>query len=70
MPHEPKKRHSRGRQGKRRAHIKLELSQSVLCPNCKSPKLPHSICKQCGFYNGRQILTIDKTTVRKTQKEE
>lgn len=58
MPHEPKKRHSRARQGKRRASIKLEISAFVNCANCQNVILPHKVCKKCGFYNGRQVLTI------------
>ena len=58
MPHEPKKRHSRARQGKRRASIKLDIPGFAVCPNCKEMTLPHKVCKKCGFYNGRQVLTI------------
>lgn len=58
MSHEPKKRHSRTRQGKRRASIKLETPSFVTCVNCKSVMLPHKICKKCGFYNGRQVLNL------------
>lgn len=58
MPHEPKKRHSRARQGKRRASIKLDIPSFAVCPNCKNMTLPHTVCKKCGFYNGRQVLTI------------
>ncbi len=58
MPHEPKKRHSRARQGKRRASIKLSVPGFAVCPNCKSTIYPHTVCKKCGFYNGRQVLTI------------
>ena len=58
MPHEPKKRHSRARQGKRRASIHLEMPSFVTCLNCQSTMLPHTVCKKCGFYNGRQVLTI------------
>jgi len=58
MPHEPKKRHSRARQGKRRASIKLEIQSFVTCPNCKNTIYPHTVCKKCGFYNGKQVLTI------------
>ena len=25
------------------------------CPNCSAPKLPHKLCLQCGFYNGKQV---------------
>ena len=56
MPQEPKKRHSRQRQGKRRASIKLKAKKGVFCQNCKSVILPHAICKNCGYYKGKQII--------------
>ncbi len=55
MPHEPKKRHSRARQGKRRAHIKLAPTSTVTCKNCGSQRYSHTICKNCGYYKGRLI---------------
>lgn len=70
MPQEPKKRHSKARQGKRRAHIRLHVPQGVICPNCKQITIPHTVCKNCGYYDGRQVLVIDKTVVRKTKKDE
>lgn len=60
MPQEPKKRHSRARQGKRRAAIKLSVSKTVFCPNCKSSILSHIICKNCGYYKGREIINKAK----------
>lgn len=60
MPQEPKKRHSRARQGKRRAAIKLSVSKSVVCPNCKKIILPHIVCKNCGFYKGKEIVSHAK----------
>jgi len=62
MPHEPKKRHSRARQGKRRASIKLNIPGFAVCSNCKDMTLPHTVRKKCGFYNGRQVLTLKKNT--------
>jgi len=58
MPHEPKKRHSRARQGKRRASISLKVPGFVVCQNCKATTYPHAICKKCGFYKGKQVLII------------
>lgn len=26
------------------------------CPNCSAPRVPHRICLQCGFYNGKQVI--------------
>jgi len=63
MPHEPKKRHSRARQGKRRTNIKLQAPAFVICNNCKNIMLPHKVCRKCGYYNGKQVLAI------KTKKE-
>ncbi|MBI2033235.1 MAG: 50S ribosomal protein L32 [Candidatus Levybacteria bacterium] len=65
MSHEPKKRHSRQRKGKRRAGILLSVPQSVQCLNCKASMLPHRVCGNCGFYNGKQIVKVAKTTVRR-----
>lgn len=56
MPHEPKKRHSIARQGKRRASIKLAIKSGVTCSNCGATAVPHKICKQCGFYKGQQAM--------------
>jgi large subunit ribosomal protein L32 len=55
MPQEPKKRHSRQRQGKRRTSIQLFLQNAVACPNCGNLNPPHTICKKCGFYKGRNM---------------
>lgn len=68
MPQEPKKRHSRARQGKRRAAIKLVVSKTVLCSNCQTPILSHMVCKNCGFYNGKEV--INKVKKEKKVSEE
>lgn len=54
----PKRRHSSSRQGKRRGAQKIHVPSMSVCPNCKSPKLPHRVCAVCGFYKGRQVLQI------------
>ena len=54
----PKRRHSSSRQGKRRGEQKIDIPSISVCPNCKSPKLPHRACTVCGFYKGRQVLQI------------
>jgi large subunit ribosomal protein L32 len=27
------------------------------CSNCGVAKLPHKICQECGFYNGKLIMS-------------
>jgi large subunit ribosomal protein L32 len=68
MPQEPKKRHSRQRQGKRRAAIKLTASSYIFCPNCHEPTFAHVICRKCGYYKGKQVVTKkEKTKEEPTQ---
>jgi large subunit ribosomal protein L32 len=30
-----------------------------VCPQCREVKLPHQICAKCGFYKGREILSVE-----------
>ena len=69
MPQEPKKRHSRARQGKRRAAIKLAVSKTVFCPNCGTAILAHKVCKNCGFYKGREVINKAKKDKKLNEKE-
>ncbi|MGM9572690.1 MAG: 50S ribosomal protein L32, partial [bacterium] len=41
---------------KRRTHWKIEGPTVVECPQCHQPKLPHHVCKECGYYNGKAVL--------------
>ncbi len=69
MPN-PKKRHSKSRQGMRRANWKISLQSINSCPQCGQPKLPHRICINCGFYNGELILPKKEKTKPRTSSEE
>jgi len=52
----PKRRHSKARSSKRRAHDHLTAAATSGCPNCHEPKLPHHACPHCGYYKGRQVI--------------
>jgi large subunit ribosomal protein L32 len=54
MPN-PKRRHSKTRTAKRRTHDALKNRSVATCPQCQEPKMPHLVCKHCGYYNGRQV---------------
>jgi large subunit ribosomal protein L32 len=55
MPN-PKRRHSKTRGRKRRTHYKATAPAASECPNCHTAKLPHRVCPNCGYYNGRSII--------------
>lgn len=54
----PQRRISKTRKRKRRSHFKLDLPGIMVCPNCGETKLAHTVCRACGFYDGKQILAI------------
>jgi large subunit ribosomal protein L32 len=54
----PKRRHSNTRTRTRRAHDFIKLKSLSRCPNCNADKLPHRICPECGYYAGRQVVTL------------
>lgn len=57
----PKRKTSKARRDKRRnSHWKLEAPGIVTCPNCGAYRMPHRVCKACGFYNGRKVLEVTK----------
>ena len=54
----PKRRHSSTRRDKSRTHQKLAIRQTSRCAQCGKTTLPHRACPACGYYRGRQIVTI------------
>ncbi|MBI5773012.1 MAG: 50S ribosomal protein L32 [Verrucomicrobia bacterium] len=56
----PKRKPSKSRMRMRRAYNSvLTLPQIQKCPQCDEPYRPHRVCPACGFYKGRQILTVE-----------
>ncbi len=53
MSQEPKRRHSKARKGKRRAAIILKKVGLISCKNCGKSTLSHIVCKECGYYQGK-----------------
>lgn len=56
----PKRKLSKTRKRTRRNHDKLTLPHLVACDNCGEPKIAHHVCPSCGYYGGKQVLSLDK----------
>ena len=56
----PKRRTSRAKRDKRRAHDALGPSPRSTCPQCGEPKLPHRVCGSCGTYRGRELVQTEE----------
>lgn len=53
----PKRKVSRARRDKRRSSVwKLDAPTLVKCPECGELKVPHRVCDNCGFYNGKEVI--------------
>jgi len=52
----PKRRTSRTRRDKRRAHDRLAVPKPALCSHCKQPKIAHRVCPNCGHYGGIEVI--------------
>lgn len=52
---QPKYKISKARGRKRRTHYKLKETNLVACKNCSTLKLPHQVCPNCGYYDGRKV---------------
>jgi large subunit ribosomal protein L32 len=61
----PKRRHSKSRRDKRRTHWKLGSPNLSRCPQCGAPKLPHRVCPECGYYEGKEIILPKKKEKKK-----
>jgi len=36
----------------------LRLPQVSQCPQCGEPYVPRRVCPACGYYKGRQVVTV------------
>lgn len=55
----PKRKVSKGRRDRRRAHDAVGLPNLADCPRCGSKTMPHRACPTCGTYRGRQVVAVE-----------
>lgn len=56
----PKKKTSKAKSRSRRASAwDLSAPARSVCPRCAAAKLPHTVCANCGWYNGRQAIEVE-----------
>ncbi|MBS3740534.1 MAG: 50S ribosomal protein L32 [Candidatus Cloacimonetes bacterium] len=56
----PKKKTSKSKSRKRRAHYKANAPKLTLCQNCGERKRPHYACPNCGFYKGKKVVSVSE----------
>lgn len=65
MVPQPKRKLSQGRRDRRRAHDALTPASLVQCSNCGEMRLSHTVCPNCGHYQGREVIAHKKEAKKK-----
>ncbi len=64
----PKQRKTKSRRDQRRMHIFLDKPNLTPCPHCGKMKFPHRVCKNCGYYKGREVIDVMSKLEKKERK--
>ncbi len=64
----PKQGHTRAKVGKSRMHKYIKKVYLSVCPKCKKPILSHTVCLNCGFYKGNEVLNVMAKLTKKDKK--
>ncbi len=62
-------RSTHGHTRNRRAHHALKGVHFVKCKKCGEEILPHTLCLNCGTYNGREIVDVLAKLTKKERKK-
>jgi len=65
----PRHSHTRSKVGKTRMHKYIRQSVLNYCPKCKKPVLSHTVCKNCGYYKGKEVINVLAKLTKKEKKE-
>ncbi|MEK6817586.1 MAG: 50S ribosomal protein L32 [Nanoarchaeota archaeon] len=65
----PRHRHTKSKRNKVRMHLYVRPSVLTLCKKCKSKVLPYTVCQNCGYYKGREIINVLGQLTKKEKKQ-
>jgi large subunit ribosomal protein L32 len=61
----PSQKRTKSSKKRRASHFALGLKSANKCSKCQAPILTHHVCKNCGFYKGREVLKIKSKVAKK-----
>lgn len=64
----PRHSHTRSKVGKSRMHKHIKRTLLNVCPKCRKPVLSHTVCKNCGFYKGKEVINVLASLTKKEKK--
>lgn len=56
----PARRTSKTKKRMRRTHLKKTAPNTIVCPKCGEPIMPHRACTKCGYYKGKEVIKINE----------
>ena len=65
MVPQPKRKLSKGRRDRRRSQDALNAAKLVQCSNCGEMRLSHTVCAKCGYYQGKEVISISADAKKK-----
>lgn len=60
-------RHTRAHTANRRSHHALTAKNPSLCKDCGHPRLPHTVCANCGKYKGKVVINVNAKAEKKAK---
>jgi large subunit ribosomal protein L32 len=60
---------AKGKQLRRRSHLALKKQMLLACSQCKKNIRPHTVCKYCGYYKGREVINVLAKQMKKAEKK-
>ena len=61
-------RHTSRHTANRRSHHGVATVSFQPCPECKAPKIAHTLCMSCGVYKKNNLINVNKKA-EKTEKK-
>lgn len=65
----PRQRHTKSHRNQTRSHHALKKMVLSSCSKCGQPVRPHQTCKNCGTYQGREVIDVMKKLTKREQKK-
>ncbi len=56
----PKRKTSKMKKRARKTANLMKDTENNNCPSCGAPIVPHRVCKSCGNYKGKQVVTVSE----------
>jgi len=65
----PKQRKTKSRRNQRRMHIYLKHPVLAVCSKCGKKVKPHTVCPNCGYYKGSEVIDVMGRLSKKERKK-